>query len=47
MDYVDKISKKTAIPNNRKQLIQTICLQYNTMTNFYEEFDKSGWILDK
>lgn len=31
----------------KKELFSTIELEYNTMINFYKQFDQEGWEVDK
>lgn len=35
------------IPSDRQQLIDTITSEYMQMSEFYEQFDKPGWVFDK
>lgn len=35
------------IPSDRQQLIDTITSEYMQMSEFYQQFDKPGWVFDK
>ena len=41
------MEKKFPLKDNQKDLFDTIELEYNTMIEFYKQFDQDGWILDK